>query len=203
MPLSEDRTVVSLLRDLLSRLARAPDDDEAWSELYVSQWPFVFAINYRLLRGQRDLAEDLSQDVFIRLRRYCPFARLREPASFRAYLAAVCRNVFRSYLRQSLSRGEIGLEELGTGGLSLLSVDTKADEQLEADELLRDFLGALAPRDRRLLRYLIDGHSLKEIAKATGWSYTNAGVRVYRLRRQLRQYTKERYREGSAQHRDP
>jgi RNA polymerase sigma factor (sigma-70 family) len=170
--------------ELLARLAAAPEDREAWDELYRNMWPFVFATNYRLLRGQREPAEDISQEVFLRLQRYCPFAKLQDAEKFRHYLYAMCRNTCYSYYKQLTKLSEISLGQL----LEQQADDPDMMQQVESDELLRDLASQLGREDRRLLRLLTSGYSLSEISGMTGLSYSSVGVRVYRLRRRLRQY---------------
>lgn len=173
------------LADLLRRLSQSPDDQHAWTGLYRKLWPFVFAINFRLLRGQRELAEDVSQEVFLRLRRYCPFRRLEGPEDLRAYTATVCRNTCRSYLKRSWGRDELALDEILDEGALEVWTSPDFEKQVEADDLLRNLFASLNPEDRSLLRLILDGYGIGEIAQRAGLNYSTAGVRVHRLRRKL------------------
>jgi RNA polymerase sigma-70 factor, ECF subfamily len=168
----------------LSRLAQVPDDPKAWEALFRRYWPYVFAINYRLLRGNRDLAEDASQDVFLRIARYRPFADLRDPAAFKAYLRIVARNVCRDYLRWS-RREESGEQRLEDQS-DLFGADGNATAVQEVDEILKDLTRDLSDVEQRLVRMLIDGYGLGDIAQSLGLTYSAAGVRVHRLRNKLR-----------------
>ena len=174
--------------EFLTRIIGDPEDREAWAGLYKSLWPFVFAINYRLLRGQQDLAEDLSQEVFLRLQRYAPFHRFRDnPQGLKNYIAAVCRNCCRTYMRQVFARNEVALGDPDEDCPPRMVRESEFAEQVEVDELLRDILGGLEKtEDRKLLRLLAEGHSLAEIGEAMELSYTNVGVRVHRLRKKLK-----------------
>ena len=57
---------------------------------------------------------------------------------------------------------------------------------LEAREWLAMSLRGLSSVDREILSLTIQGYSLSDLAEATGLSYTNAGVRLHRLRKRLR-----------------
>jgi RNA polymerase sigma factor (sigma-70 family) len=172
------------LADLLERLARSPEDQHAWTALYHLMWPFVFAINYRILRGRRELAEDLSQDVFLRLKRYCPFERLTSTEGFKAYVSAVCRNTCRSVLRAARVH-ELSLDEICDPDTLEPPAAFDLAQQVEADDLLRDLFGRLGLEDRNLLRLILQGYGVGEIAARSGLGYSAAGVRVFRLRRKL------------------
>jgi RNA polymerase sigma factor (sigma-70 family) len=171
------------LTELLERLAGSPEDEDAWAKLYQRLWPYVFTVNYRLVHARYEEAEDLSQEVFLRLRRYCPFGRLRDAGELKAYVAAMCRNVVRSS-RKSAWHQEVSLEDLPVDCLEVPDADDLA-HRVEMDDLVRDLAAKLGPDDRRLLRLVLDGHGILEIARRTGIGYSAAGVRVFRLRRKM------------------
>ena len=74
-------------------------------ELYVRHAPAAFRTAY-FLTGDRDLAEDLVQDAFVRVAGR--FRHLRAPAAFDAYLRKTIVNLFTSHLRRlRLERAEL------------------------------------------------------------------------------------------------
>jgi len=172
----------------IARLARSADDAEAWQQLFGHYWPFVLATNYRMLGGLRELAEDASQDVFLRLIRYRPFRRLKDPAAFKAYLAATCRNVCRDYLRWYLTRDTHASKEETQPSAEVRAPGPSGEDEVLASEALQELLRPLDEDERRVVRYLLEGYGLGDIAQALGITYTNAGVRVHRLRAKLRNY---------------
>lgn len=175
------------LEALLAQLATTRADEEAWRALYRQMWPFVFAAVYRRLRGDGALAEDASQEVFIRLVRACPFERLRDPEAFRRYLWRVADNVARTYARQVVGRhaAEVLTSEAEASGMDVQRF-SRTGEELDAQDLMRRVVGDLTPSDRELLRLVLEGHSLSELAEARGLTYGNAAVQLHRLRQRLR-----------------
>jgi RNA polymerase sigma-70 factor (sigma-E family) len=74
-------------------------------ELYVRHAPAAFRTAY-FLTGDRDLAEDLVQDAFVRVAGR--FRHLRAPQAFDAYLRRTIVNLFTSHLRRlRLEREEL------------------------------------------------------------------------------------------------
>ena len=74
-------------------------------ELYVRHAPAAFRTAY-FLTGDRDLAEDLVQDAFVRVAGR--FRHLRAPEAFDAYLRRTIVNLFTSHLRRlRLERAEL------------------------------------------------------------------------------------------------
>lgn len=172
--------------EAVRRLASDSDDEEAWSALYAHFWSFVVSACFRALRGAAELAEDAAQEVFLRLARYRPFSDLRDAVAFRSYLYSMSQNVCRSYLRSVLTRPEVSLDEMLTMLPDAGSIDP--EDALAAREVLDEILGQLDDADRQIIRLLADGYGLQEIQQALGIGYSDAGVRVHRLRRRLRNY---------------
>lgn len=174
------------LGTLLARLASSPTDEQAWRALYHQMWPFVFAVVYRRLRGDGALAEDASQEVFMRLVRASPFERLLDPEAFRRYVWRVADNVGRTYVRRLVSRRAMERSTSEAEGSKVEAQQSgSADQELDAKDFVRHIVD-VASDDRDLLYLVLRGHSLSEIAKATGLTYANAGVRLHRLRARLR-----------------
>ncbi len=74
-------------------------------ELYVRHAPAAFRTAY-FLTGDRDLAEDLVQDAFVRVAGR--FRHLRTPQAFDTYLRRTIVNLFTSHLRRlRLERAEL------------------------------------------------------------------------------------------------
>lgn len=173
------------LGEAVARLARSRRDEDAWQTLYELLWPFAMALNYRVLGGLQDLAEDASQDALIRLARYCPFERLTNVEAFRAYVRTVCRNVSFTYLRRLKDRHETDLDEVPREQAVATGATHEADERMLLRELFGSALDDLDSEDARLLALLASGLSPHEIARIAGISRENTYVRIHRLRRRL------------------
>jgi RNA polymerase sigma factor (sigma-70 family) len=165
------------IADALRRLTDDVQDQDAWAELYLSLRPYVFSIAHRHL-GSVAAAEDVTQDVFVRLATARPFGRLHDTGQLRAYVAAMTRNIaisqFRSARRQPPDSHD-------------LSEPTEAFEMPSFDTLLalEELTQALTPADRRLLELVLEGRRLPEMAEQLGISYSAAGVRLHRLRQRI------------------
>lgn len=166
---------------LLQRLSADPSDSAAWTQLYKQYWPFVFAIAYRRCRGAREIAEDVAQEVFVRLLRTRPFDRLPNTGALRGYLYTTAENTARTQLSRLLSRKESPLPE---------TFEPAAQGSVEELSVIESARQTLSPLDQEILSHVVSGMSLKDVAKATGLSYPNTAVRLHRLRKQLRRLLK-------------
>jgi RNA polymerase sigma factor (sigma-70 family) len=171
---------------ILNRLANSRDDEAAWELLYRKLWPLVMAVIYRILGGRRDLAADASQEVFLRLLRYCKFDQFRDPDAFKAYVYVMCRNVAVDFLSQLARTSEIVTPEpyAESPGSGVETINPELIEVLR--QQLREVLSELNEPDRRIVQLLIDGFSITEIAAQTGMSYSTVATRLHRMRRRSR-----------------
>jgi RNA polymerase sigma factor (sigma-70 family) len=183
----------SRLAEALRRLATDRSDQEAWRILFLGAWGTGLSASNRTLRGQVELAKDVTQEAFQRLIKYCDFQELQDPDAFLPYFRAVCRNVARDALRRLAPElaAQVPLEELDTASPRVEQPATP--EQLaRAEQLKRELLAALDSEDQQLLRLLIEGYSLPEVSGRLNLSYANAAVRLHRLRVLLRNYMKDK-----------
>ena len=176
---------------ILKRLESERSDEEAWRMLYAHLWPLVFATNYRILRGDRGLAADGGQEVFLRLYRYARFQEFGDrPEAFLSYVLAICRNVSRDYLSLILREPPVSDEEVEAAkDESEITWSAKADNPEIAairSNQLSGFLSSLETKDRELVELLLRGSTTPEIAKRLGLTYTNAAVRIHRIRQLAR-----------------
>ncbi|MGH9365977.1 MAG: RNA polymerase sigma factor [Thermoanaerobaculia bacterium] len=178
------------LAAVLIRLSLRREDKEAWTLLYDLTWPRILAICYRALRGVHDRAEDASQEVFIRLLRYCDFRKVQDPGDFLRYLHTVAKNAANDYLRE-MRHVVVDFEQQEASLQDILPVATP-EQVARAKELLERLWDELDPEERTLAEFLMEGHTVSEIAQRLGWSYSNAGVRIHRLRQRIRKLFKEK-----------
>jgi RNA polymerase sigma-70 factor (sigma-E family) len=147
------------------------------ADLYERHAPAAGRLAY-LLTGDRALAEDLTQEAFVRV--VGRFRHLRVPDAFEAYLRRTIVNLHTSQLRRRrLERAY--LEREGRSETSTTNPDVGAREELWQAIL------ALPPRQRAavVLRYYED-LSERETADALGCSVSAAKSLVARAMQTLR-----------------
>jgi RNA polymerase sigma factor (sigma-70 family) len=174
------------LREILAWLQEDPKDEDLWKALYHQIRRFVYAVAYRVLNGDEELAKDATQVVFLRLFEYCEFTEFSEPQEFLGYVATVARHAALDLIKR---------EGRYITGLDLTLCDflpgTPTPRQHErARNELHDLLEQLDSAKRSLVDLLMEGRTLDEIAGRLGISYANAAVRIHRLRERLLNHLK-------------
>jgi RNA polymerase sigma-70 factor (ECF subfamily) len=177
---------------LMLRVQR--DEPGAFAELLKRFWSPVFSRLYRQL-GDRQEAEDRTQDVFLRVyrsrRRYQPRAR------FTTWLFHIAQNVVRNALRTRARRPCVPLGRLAGQDEDSHTPDRFLAERWEAPSrpleraelagVVRDAIAGLRGRQRRALElHQFQDWTYEEIAAEMAMSLPAAKGLLYRARNQLR-----------------
>jgi RNA polymerase sigma-70 factor (ECF subfamily) len=127
--------------------------------------------------GDPDLAEDLAQETFVRLRDRPPDDR-SEP---RRWLFTVATNLARDAHRVTRRRGELMRERMDRLPVGDPAPDPRtAVEREETATRVRAALAALSQRDRTILLMREEGFSHREIADAVGTTTKSVGTLIAR-----------------------
>jgi len=158
---------------------------EEFTRFYREQLPTVYGYLFRLSAGDRELAEDLTQDTWMALAREVRRGH-HECADIR-WLMTVARSRFLDHAR----RRQRALRKLAL----VSSVDEQADPPSRDDVL--DGLSMLEPMHRLvlMLRY-VDDLPVPSVAQAIGRNITATNSLLARARRELRLHH-DRQRRGS------
>lgn len=176
---------------LAGAIRRAQQRDEAGFDALISAYgPRLFGYLARL-SGSRQRAEDLLQDVFVRLVR-C-IGEYRHDGRFDAWIFRIATNVARDHVRVSQRRRHIDPPQAGAGGsedngeavartldANARRPDSAAETRDELDRL-QQAMNALSPGEREVicLRHF-SGLSFAEIAEMMGTPIGTALARAHR-----------------------
>lgn len=138
--------------------------------------PLVRYLTRRL--GDRDWAEEVAQETFLRALRHGPVA------SERAWLFAVATNLVRDEARRDARRRR-HLELLAAREDRHVDPEPTALERAQEGALARRAVDGLAERDRLALLMREEGLDYGEIATALGLAVGSVGTTLARARRRL------------------
>src|ERR671911_2302794 len=103
-------------------------DQSAWEAIVRLHWRRVFNIAYKFV-GKHDQAEDLTQDVFLKL--FKSLDTFDRRANFQTWLISVSRNLCIDHYRSVRKERETISRDVDASELSPVSPDTPADHKLE------------------------------------------------------------------------
>lgn len=175
--------------EVLLMLRARHGDAAAFQELTARYWSRVFAHFYRRF-GDRQEAEDLTQEVFLRLYRYRQ--RYEPRVRFATLLFHITRNVARNAVRSRrrrphpspLSRTEEGDEGRFPGRAEAPSQPL---ERAEVARVVRAAVRGLAERQRTAMQlHQFEDRTYTQVAAAMAMTPKAAKSLLYRARNQLR-----------------
>jgi len=159
--------------DQPSTAETVPAAEALWREFSAPLRKFLQARTH----GNAD-AEDLLQEVFVRIRKRLP--SLRDPAKLQGWVYRIARNAVIDHYRTR--REQLPLD------FDLEANDPAGRDAVDLSPSLRKFIAALPPAYREpLVRHEFQGEPLQEVAAALGLSLTATKSRVRRARLMLRE----------------
>jgi RNA polymerase sigma-70 factor (ECF subfamily) len=186
---------------LMLRVRRG--DADAFAELVRRYGPRVAGYFFRRL-GDHAEAEDLAQEVFLRL--YRARGRYRPGARFATWLFHITQNVARNAVRYRRRHpcGLLGAGPAGeAGGLRASDAGGEPSRPLERAELagvVRQAVARLAGRQRAAVElHQFHGHSYAEVAARLAMTPKAAKSLLYRARNQLRDGLRAYVQSGEAE----
>lgn len=179
-------------RDLIVRWQAG--DEAAFEELIRRHESRVYRLLYRMM-GNKEDAEDLTQETFLSLHRHGH--RFRAEARFSTFVYRVAANAALNR-RRSLGRGRARIDKLKVrqeAGDDLPSSPRNPEDAAVGQEVsghVRDALEQLSPSLRMpVILYDIEGLSYGEIARVLGIAEGTVKSRIHRARQALRELLSE------------
>ncbi len=181
-------------RDLMARFAK--NRDRQAFEALARRWDVRVVAFLAKTCGDLDSAEDLRQEVFLRVYRYA--ASYDPRYAFSTWLFRIACNVRKSWARDQVRRIET------TGGDDAAEVMARAHDsapnalerlaQGEARDRLRGEIARLEPDERELLLLRFDREfGFREISEIQGVPETTVKSRLYRILEKLKVELGESY----------
>ena len=171
--------------------AALQNDDEAARKLVRRLYPLVARI-VRAHRPRRTAEEDICQMIFIKV-----FQKLSQfsgnvPLEHWVSRVAVnnCLNQIESErVRPEVRQADLSVEEQAViENLTSSTNELPPDQRFASRQLVEHLLATLKPVERLAIDLLyLQGRSVEEIRKITGWSAALVKVRAFRARQKMKQ----------------
>jgi RNA polymerase sigma-70 factor, ECF subfamily len=166
--------------------------DEAACALVRQLYPLVAKI-VRAHRPRRTSEEDICQMIFIKIFQKLSQFSGKVPLEHWVSRIAVntCLNQIESErIRPELRHADLSVEEQAVIENLTTSADELApDQRFASRQLVEHLLAALKPVERLAIDLLyLQGRSVEEIRKITGWSAALVKVRAFRARQKMKEY---------------
>ena len=165
-------------------------DKAAFEQLVIRHQELVFSLAYKLT-GNREMANDVAQEAFIRA--WKAIEKFRGDSTFSTWIYRITVNTAWTLRKKAKKHNTLNIDDT----YEPIVIDEKKDPELVAinSDLSSVLVNALdkIPIDQRIIVELknIEGRSHKEIADYLDISVTAAKVRLHRAHQKLRQILEE------------
>ena len=158
-------------------------DPKAFGEIYQKTCGYVYTLAFRITNRKQD-AEEVTQDVFLRLHRALPGFQFR--SAFKTWLYRIAVN---TALNMARKKSRLAERETGYDDKYLAENKLSPERDLEAKEaemLLRAFLEKLQPDHRAcIILREIEGFDYQKISEHLGININTVRSRLKRAREAL------------------
>ena len=165
-------------------------DKAAFEQLVIRHQDLVFSLAYKLT-GNREMANDVAQEAFIRA--WKAIVKFRGDSTFSTWIYRITVNTAWTLRKKAKKHNTLNIDDT----YEPIVIDEKKDPELVAinSDLSSVLINALdkIPIEQRIIVELknIEGRSHKEIADYLDISVTAAKVRLHRAHQKLRQILEE------------
>jgi RNA polymerase sigma factor (sigma-70 family) len=175
----------------LVQAALAHDDDAA-RKLVRQLYPLV-AKMVRSHRPRRTPEEDLCQMIFIRV--FQKLSQFSGKVPLEHWVSRIAINTCLNQIAAEKARPELRQADLSeeeqavVENLAASAEELAPDKSFASRQLVEHLLGLLKPVERLVIDLLyLQGRSVEEIRKATGWSTSLIKVRAFRARQKMKRH---------------
>ncbi|UII33850.1 sigma-70 family RNA polymerase sigma factor [Fulvivirga ulvae] len=149
---------------------------EQFQDFYNQYQAMVYALCLGYMKGGKDLAKDLTQEVFIQVWRALP--KFRQEASPKTWIYRICVNTCLLHIRNNK---KFDMQSLDDRHDNLVHQSEPSDKYEE----LHHAIGRLNDVDRIVIMLVLDEMKYDEIAEVTGIKEGNLRVKIHRIKQKL------------------
>lgn len=169
----------------MSAIATTTTTPLSFEQLYTTYYARILSYAIRLL-GQREDAEDVTQETFVKVARALPTLKAEQVS---AWIYRIATNTARDLLRRRRS------QQAHRCAQDFETVTLASDDDLHEHAAFREQFSQswqrLPSKYQAVLRSLMEGYTISELASMRSVSHVVMKNRVYRARRALRQAYQE------------
>lgn len=149
-----------------------------FESLYHEHHAMVQQMCLGFMKGDRELAHDLTQEVFINT--WHALAGFRQASSYKTWIYRVTVNTCLQYIRKNKNKRHVSLP----GHFDVPETANPADEN---HVRLYRAIGRLPEVDRLICMMVLDEVDYTEMATVMGLQETNLRVKIHRIKKRLKE----------------
>ena len=130
------------------------------------------------MKGDRDKANDLAQEVFINI--WNALESFRSESSFKTWIYRITVNTCLQQIRKENKNVRVPIENIQVGA------EEKNDHDEETYSSLYQAIGQLSEVDRLVIMMMLEDLEYSDISKMVGVTENNLRVKIHRIKERLK-----------------
>ena len=160
-------------------MSLSTEQKKLYESLYQKHYPMVLQMCLGYMKGDSDVAQDLTQEVFINI--WNALSSFKGEAQYKTWIYRITVNTCLLYIRDNKKRQTLSLEEVPYG-----TVHKTSDQDEDQYANLYKTIGALPQIERLIMMLLLEELDYGEIAQITGLSSINLRVKIHRIKKKMK-----------------
>lgn len=161
-------------------------DRNKFKEYYEEYMPQVYGYIYMRTGRDKDLAEDLVSEVFMKALEKLHLYSEQKGGSFRAWVFRITKNHLIDHYRSSKRKQTSSLDELENVAAGKANVEADAKKELEKEELSAALEYLSEDKKELVIMKYLSGYSYKEMAEIVGENENKIRVKTFRAIKDLK-----------------
>jgi RNA polymerase sigma-70 factor (ECF subfamily) len=150
--------------------------NEPFEKIYHQHHPMVLQMCLGFVKGDKDTANDLSQEIFISV--WNNLDKFRGASSYKTWIYRITVNTCLQYVKKEKSVPIFGIENQ----TSLIETEKVADDNIPK---LYNAIGQLKKIDRLIIMMVLENQDYDSISEVIGIKPTNVRVKIHRIKKRL------------------
>ena len=150
--------------------------NEPFEKIYHRHHPMVLQMCLGFVKGDKDTANDLSQEIFISV--WNNLDKFRGASSYKTWIYRITVNTCLQYVKKEKSVPIFGIENQ----TSLIETEKVTDDNIPK---LYNAIGQLKKIDRLIIMMVLESQDYDSISEVIGIKPTNVRVKIHRIKKRL------------------
>ncbi|TYC09131.1 sigma-70 family RNA polymerase sigma factor [Bizionia gelidisalsuginis] len=158
--------------------------NEAFETIYRQHHPMVLQMCLGFVRGDKDTASDLSQEIFISV--WNNLDKFRGASSYKTWIYRITVNTCLHYVKKDKKVRRLSSSEI-ENQTSIIDTEKTINDNIPK---LYNAIGQLKRIDRLLIMMVLENQDYDSIAEVIGISPVNVRVKIHRIKKRLEKILK-------------
>ena len=154
-------------------------NQQLFETVYRQCYPMVLQMCLGFVKGNSDLANDLSQEVFINI--WNALDKFEGKSTPKTWVYRITVNTCLQYLRKEKNKTKLPIEKV-----EQVLIDESKEIDHQQNQHLYRAIGQLEELDRLLIMMVLEEQDYDTIAEVLGITPTNVRVKIHRIKKRLK-----------------